>query len=91
MPGRDHPRSIFALTVDRPMVGLNCPYCGRAMAHQSSQNDWHFYRCVACGPITLPPDGLIRRTQERDFAAAIEGRHGAPTVHVPVQRPAESN
>ena len=56
------------------MLGLNCPYCGCAMAHQISQNDWHFYQCEACGPITLPPNGLIRRTQKSDHAAATERR-----------------
>ena len=72
------------------MHGLNCPYCGRAMAHWGRQNHWLFYQCVMCGPITLLPNGLIRRTQASDYAAAMEG-HGTSTIRVPVQRPAKSN
>ena len=31
---------------------LNCPYCGRLMVHLHSEDDWHFYDCEQCGPIT---------------------------------------
>ena len=48
-------------------VPLNCPYCGELMAHLLSEEDWHFYHCETCGPITLPPDGLIRRTKASDY------------------------
>ena len=72
------------------MLELNCPYCGRAMAHQISQNDWRFYQCEGCGPITLPPNGLIRRTQESDYAASTDGQ-GTSTISEPVRRAAKAN
>jgi hypothetical protein len=60
------------------------------MAHQISQNDWHFYQCEACGPITLPPNGLIRRTQKSDHAAATEG-YGTSTISEPFRRAAKAH
>jgi hypothetical protein len=55
------------------MVPLNCPLCGRAMVPRRSMNDWHFYQCWTCGPITLPPDGLMRPTKATDDAVSRTG------------------
>jgi hypothetical protein len=49
-------------------IPLNCPYCGRLMAYFLSEGDWHFYDCEKCGPITLLPDGLMRRSEVTDSA-----------------------
>jgi hypothetical protein len=59
-------------------VPLNCPYCGRALEHLHSEDDWHFYQCAQCGPITLPPNGLIRRSEASDYAVSKpdERKHG---------------
>jgi hypothetical protein len=48
-------------------VPFNCPYCGRALVYLSSEREWHFYECEACGPITMPPNGRIRRTRSTDY------------------------
>lgn len=42
-------------------------------------NDWHFYQCEGCGPITLAPDGLMRRTRASDLEAVKSHakKHGA--------------
>ena len=48
-------------------VPFNCPYCGLRMAHMLSEENWHFFQCEACGPISLPPDGRIRRSNATDY------------------------
>ena len=49
------------------------------MAPLDSQNHWLFYQCLVCGPITMPPSGLVRRTHDSDYAAAAIG-HGTSTL-----------
>ena len=57
---------------------VNCPLCGKRMAHLLSQAAWHFYWCDTCGPMTVPPNGLVRRTDPTDYDAMDpdEGTHG---------------
>ena len=51
-------------------VCFNCPYCGEALTPLLSVSPWHFYHCNNCGPISLPPNGRIRRTEPSDYGAA---------------------
>ena len=55
--------------MDAHSVPLNCRYCGQRLAHLLSQSEWHFYWCDTCGPMTIPPNGLPRRTDPTDYDA----------------------
>jgi hypothetical protein len=58
---------------------LNCPYCGQRMAHVWRAEDWHFFECEACGPITMPPNGRIRRSTTSDYVVIKldDRKHGS--------------
>ena len=59
--------AMRSLAMSGYAVPLNCSYCGKAMTQLRSQGHWHFYQCERCGPITLPPNGQIRRTNPSDY------------------------
>jgi hypothetical protein len=49
------------------------------MAHVWRAEDWHFFECEACGPITMPPNGRIRRSTTSDYVVIKldDRKHGS--------------